>query len=158
MTKRVSITGPVAAKTIRTEFQNGNLDASTVPALDKDGNPRTDKDGNTVLADTASIFGKDNSGVVRGRLNPAFVAVFLAANPKATYAEKSAAESRTVEVPLTKMNAKGARLKRPEKVAVSEVRRLAGSEGKAGRLSSADVRAAADAIMAERGWDAKPTA
>lgn len=152
-----SASTPVAAKTIRTAFTDGTLDPHNVPALDANGNVRTDKDGNVILADPACIFGKGNSGVVRGRLNPAFVRVYTEATGN-TYAEKSVAEGRTLTLPLTKMNAKGARLKRPETFPVAEVRRLAGVEGKTGRLSSASIAKAAAAVEAERGWDTKPGA
>ncbi len=154
-----SLNGPVSAKVIRAAFQNGDLDPTAVQALKPnpdgpgwEGAPRTDKDGNPVLASTACIFGANGDGKVRGRLNPAFVRVFLDANPDATYAEKSGAEAATVEVPLVKRSKTGARLKRPERLPVAEVRALAGVSGQKGRLSSASLLKAAEAIQAQRGW------
>lgn len=90
----------------------------------------------------------------RGRLPKTAVAAFEAENPGFVYAgEKSKVEAKSVVLPLTKPNARGAMLKRPESVPVSEVRRLAGHPaGKRGRLSKADIAKATEAIMQERGW------
>lgn len=105
----------------------------------------------------ASLIGRNGDGKVRGRLNPKAVEAFEAQVPGEQYAgEKSQVESRTVSLPLTKMNAAGARLKRPETFTLTEVRTLAGIEGKKGRISSANLTAAAKAVEASRGWDTKP--
>lgn len=97
-----------------------------------------------------SIFGKDNSGVVRGRLNPVISAAFTEATGR-PYSEKSVAEKRMVTLPLTKPNAKGARLKRPEAFPLSEVRALAGAPAK-GRLSSKHIATAVERVQEQRGW------
>ncbi len=105
-----------------------------------------------------SLMGKNGDGRVRGRLNPLAVEAFNAGVKGEQYAgEKSTVESKSVTLPLTKMSAAGARLKRPESFPLSQVRTLAGVEGKKGRLSSAEVARAAEAVVAQRGWDQKPT-
>lgn len=105
-----------------------------------------------------SLVGKNGDGRVRGRLNPLAVEAFNEQVEGEQYAgEKSPVESKQVTLPLTKMNAKGARLKRPEAFPLSEVRALAGVVGKKGRLSAAEVAKAAEAVEAQRGWNAVPT-
>ncbi len=107
----------------------------------------------------ASLVGANGSGKVRGRLNPAAIAAFNEQMTGEQYAgEKSPVEGRTVTLPLTKVNAKGARLKRPETFPLSEVRSLAGVVGKKGRLSAAEIAKAAEAVEAQRGWNAPPKA
>lgn len=111
-------------------------------------------EGKVTITDEAlaSVIGGPQ-GRGRGRLSPDLVAAFEAENPGYVYAgEKSKAEAKMVTVPLVKPNARGARLKRPEDVPVAEVRRLAGVEGKRGRLAAADLERAARAIERERGW------
>lgn len=106
-----------------------------------------------------SLVGKNGDGRVRGRLNPLAVEAFNAQVEGEQYAgEKSAVEGKTITLPLTKMTAAGARVKRPETFPLARVRSLAGVEGKKGRLSKAEVERAAEAVIAERGWDQKPTA
>jgi len=105
-----------------------------------------------------SLIGRNGDGKVRGRLNPLAIAAFNEQVKGEQYAgEKSPVESKQVTLPLTKMNAAGARLKRPEQFPLAEVRRLAGVTGKKGRLSKAEVEAAASAVEKARGWDTKPT-
>lgn len=104
-----------------------------------------------------SLIGAKGDGKVRGRLNPLAIAAFNEQVKGEQYAgEKSKVEAKSVTLPLTKMNAAGARLKRPEAFPLSEVRALAGVVGKKGRLSSAEVKAAAEAVEKSRGWDTKP--
>lgn len=125
---------PVSAREIRAAYAEG---AFTVP------------EGTNL----ASLVGRNGDGNVRGRLNPAVVDAFLSskAGKGRSYAEKSVAEKRMVTLPLTKPNAKGARLKRPEQFPISEVRALAGAPEK-GRLSARHIETAAAAVEASRGW------
>lgn len=120
-------------------------------------------DGKVTLTDAAlaCVVGKEGgSGLVRGRLNPDLIAAFNAENGDGLVyggerhkdGSGSQVEGTLIEVPLTKPNARGARLKRPEQVPVAEVRKRAGVEGKTGRLSKASVAKAAESIMTERGW------
>jgi hypothetical protein len=105
-----------------------------------------------------SLVGKNGDGRVRGRLNPLAIEAFNEQVKGEQYAgEKSAVEAKMVTLPLVKPNAKGALLKRPEAFPVSEVRRLAGIEGRKGRISKAAIATAAEAVQAERGWT-KPSA
>lgn len=105
-----------------------------------------------------SLIGRNGDGKVRGRLNPLAVKAFNEQVDGEEYAgEKSAVESKSITLPLTKMNAAGARLKRPESFPLAEVRRFAGVEGKKGRLSAAEVAKAVEAVETERGWNVKPT-
>lgn len=126
---------PVSAKVIRASFAAGEFTLS-------EGTPN------------ASLVGREGgSGVVRGRLHPKVVADFLAsdAGKGKSYAEKSVAEAKSVTLPLTKPNAKGARLKRPESFPIAQVRALAGAPAK-GRLSSKHIATAVERVQAERGW------
>jgi hypothetical protein len=108
-------------------------------------------------AGLACLIGRNGDGRVRGRLNPIAVEAFNEQVEGEQYAgEKSPVESKTVTLPLTKMNAKGARLKRPEDFPLSEVRRLAGVSGKKGRLSAAEIAKAAEAVETQRGWNGVP--
>lgn len=112
------------------------------------------RDGKVTLTDKglASVIGGPQ-GRGRGRISAVTVAAFEAENPGFVYAgEKSALEVKTVTVPLTKPNAKGARLKRPEDFPLAEVRKRAGVAGRKGRLSQAALTTAAESIMKERGW------
>lgn len=123
---------PVNAKFIRTAAQEGRVTITDAALACVTGGPQ---------------------GTGRGRLNADLIAAFEAENPGFVYAgEKSSAEVKSVTLDLTKPNAKGARLKRPEAVSVSEIRQRAGVEGKRGRLSAANKATAAQSIMAERGW------
>jgi hypothetical protein len=132
MSKR-TVSTPVTAKTIRQAFQSGALDPAKVVNAKGDAvNP-------------ACLF-SGPQGKGRGRLNPAFVAAFLDANPGTTYAEK-VAEVKMVEVPLT--SPKTGRPIKPVSLPISEVRTLAGVAGKKGRLSQADLTAAAKAYQAK---------
>lgn len=133
MSKRTNIATPVPAKRVREAFAEGLF---TVP-----------DEG------LACLVGKNGDGKVRGRLNPVVIEAFNAQVTGEVYAgEKSPVEAKAVTLDLTKPNAKGARLKRPESFPLAEVRKRAGVEGKAGRLSKANLAAAADSIMRERGW------
>lgn len=133
MSKSKNIATPVPAKRVREAFAQGLF---TVP-----------DEG------LACLVGKNGDGKVRGRLNPIVVEAFNAQVTGEVYAgEKSPVEAKSVTLALTKPNAKGARLKRPESFPLAEVRKRAGVEGKAGRLSKANLAAAADSIMRERGW------
>lgn len=97
-----------------------------------------------------SLRGGD-SGKVRGRISPSAVEDFLAVNPDRVLVKSAEAEVKTVTLPLTKTSARGATLKRPEAFPIAEVRRLAGVEGKRGRLSKEHIAKATAAVMAERG-------
>lgn len=133
MSKSKNIATPVPAKRVREAFAKGEF---TVP-----------DEG------LACLLGKDGNGKVRGRLNPVVIAAFNEQVTGEVYAgEKSVAEVKSVTLDLTKPNAKGARLKRPESFPLTEVRKRAGVEGKAGRLSKANLVAASESIMRERGW------
>lgn len=126
---------PVDTKTIRNAFVTGALDASKV--VDAKGKP----------VSTASLLGADGTGTkVRGRLHPAFVAAFEAANPGTVFVEGAEANVKTVEVPRT--SAKGRPMK-PATLPIAEVRRLAGIEGKKGRISKADLAKAGAALVAQ---------
>jgi hypothetical protein len=127
--KKLSKSNPVAvsAATIRKAFAAGEF---SVP------------DGTNLASVTAPI---------RGRLNPAIAAAYVAANKGTIYSEKSVAEKRMVTLPLVKRSAKGASLKRPEAFPVSEVRTLAGAPSK-GRLSREHLATAARKVEAQRGW------
>lgn len=90
------------------------------------------------------------SGKVRGRV-PAGVGTLFTEATGRPYAEKSVAEQKTVTLPLTKPNARGARLKRPESFPIAEVRRLAGAPER-GRLSSKHIATAVERVQEQRGW------
>lgn len=129
----------VSVKEIRTAFQNGTLSVADV----------TDEDGNPV--NPASVLGAGGDvSRVRGRVNPAFSAHFVASTPGTTYAEKTA-EGKTVTLPLVKLNAKGARMQKPEAFPIAQVRALAGAPER-GRLSAKHITDAAQAVQTERGW------
>jgi hypothetical protein len=145
MTKNLA--APVNAKFIRTAFANGEFTAPDSALVSLTG-----RGVKVVKGETVQV----GSGLIRGRLHPSAVAAFLAVNPDASYQEKSVAEAKMVTVPVTKTSKTGATLKRPVSLPISQVRALAGSGDKKGRLSSADVVAAARAFEAQR--DAKPTA
>lgn len=129
----------VSTATIRAAFvgENATLDPATV--LDAKGNP----------VSTASLLGSDGSGTkVRGRVNPAFVAAYLAANPGTKFGEGSSAPAaRTVQVP--RKGASGRSLS-PVTLPVSEAKTLAGIPGKRGRMSAAEREAAGQAYQAAR--------
>lgn len=112
------------------------------------------REGRVTITDAAlACVTGGPQGTGRGRLNPDLITAFEAENPGFVYAgEKSEVEAKAVTLDLTKPNARGARLKRPEAVALAEVRKRAGVEGKRGRLSAADKTKAAESIMRERGW------
>lgn len=110
---------PVSARTIREAFQNGEFEAPEV--------------AHKSLAKGA-----------RGRLHPEGVKAYLKANRGATYSEKSDAEALAVEVPYTKRNKRGHRLSRTATLPVSEVRRLAGIEGRRGRLPKSAIEVASE--------------
>lgn len=133
MSKSKSITLVTAAR-VREAFANGEFTAPD--------------------AALPSLVGRNGDGRVRGRLNPLAVEAFNEQVKGEAYAgEKSPLEgAKMVTLPLTKPNAKGALLKRPEDFPMSEVRRLAGVEGKKGRLSKADIARATEAVATERGW------
>lgn len=126
---------PVTTKTVRMAFVTGALDASKV--VDAKGNP----------VSTASLLGADGTGEkVRGRLKPEFIDAYVAANPGTVFVEGPDANVKTVEVP--RKSAKGRDLK-PAVLPIAEVRRLAGIEGKKGRLSKADLAKAGAALVAQ---------
>lgn len=104
----------------------------------------------------ASLLGKDGKGTkVRGRIHPAaqralieafpgeFVAVDLGNGNATPKAEK------VIEVPRVKTDAAGRkRTLKPVTMTLSEVRALAGTTGKKGRVSKAEVEAAGAAAVA----------
>ena len=112
------------------------------------------REGRVTLTDAdLPAFTGGPQGRGRGRLPKSAIAAFEAENPGFVYAgEKSAVEQKTVTLPLTKPNARGAMLKRPEDFPIKEVRQRAGVVGKKGRLSAADLTRAAESVMKERGW------
>lgn len=128
----------VSTATIRAAFGPDGMDPATV----------TDEKGNAVS--TASLFGangtRENPVKVRGRIHPAFRDAYLAANPGHVFGEgEDAPASRTVNLPL--VSAKTGRAIKPVEVPVSEAKRLAGVEGKRGRLSSEELARAAAAYQ-----------
>lgn len=133
MSKSKNALAPVSAKQVRATFRDGTLDASKV----------VDAKGNAV--NTASLFGADGTSTkVRGRIHPAFVAAYNASG-LGTYAEKSIAEQNMVTLPL--VSAKTGRPIKPVEVPIAQARALSGTTGKKGRLSSADLVAAAAAYQ-----------
>lgn len=100
-----------------------------------------------------SLVGKGPNGA-RGRLAPTAVEDFESQVKGYVYAgEKSVKEQRTITLPATKPNARGARLKRPTELPVSQVRALAGHKpGQVGRISSADIAKATEAFEKSQGW------
>lgn len=108
---------PVSARTIREAYRAGEFNAPEV--------------AQTSLAEGA-----------RGRLHPKAVEAYLKVNKGAAYREKSVAEQPTVEVPYVKRNKRGARLNRKATMTVAEVRRLAGIEGRRGRLPKSAIEKA----------------
>lgn len=133
----------VSARTIRTAFQTGALKVEAV------------KDAKGKVVSPASILGKAGDGkVVRGRLHPAFIEAYKAANPGHDYREKAVKStggksSGTVTLPVTKTSKSGATLKRPVEVPMAEFRRLSGTTR--GRVGAKAVEAATAAYMAEHG-------
>lgn len=89
------------------------------------------------------------TGVIRGRLNPLAVEAFNEQVKGEVYAGEKAKDAvggnvKTVEVPM--FSAKTGRPVKSVTRTLSEVRTLAGVEGKKGRLSKADLLAAAVAL------------
>lgn len=126
----------VTASTIREAFRNGTLNVADVK--DAKGNP----------VSPASILGADGTGTkVRGRLNPAFVAHFVANTPGTAYKEK-VAERKTRALTYTVKDKAGRSRKREVTLTIAEVRALAGVTGKKGRLSQADLDRAGEAYAA----------
>lgn len=122
----------VAPAAVREAYRSGRLNAADV--LDAKGNP----------VDPTSIFGANGDvSRCRGRVNPAFVAHFEANTPGAVVKEKFVAP-RMVTVPMFSTKT-GRPVKSIEKP-IDEVRAAAGTTGKAGRLSNADLLAAAKAF------------
>lgn len=133
MSSKRSVKTPVSAKTIRTAFRDGTLNVKDV------------KDANGKPINPVSVLGADgDASRCRGRLLPAFAAFYTEKFPNTTYAEKSGADERTVEVP--RVSAKTGRPVKPTRLPIAEVRALAGVSGKKGRLSKADLLAAAEAL------------
>lgn len=114
------------------------IDLSTV--VDGKGNP----------APTASILGKSGDGSkVRGRVHPLFNAAYEAAHPGTVVQEKTGLDVKQVEVPL--FSPKTGRAVKPVTLPLPEVRRLAGIEGKKGRIPSAALVAAGEAYQKAKG-------
>lgn len=89
-----------------------------------------------------SLVGRNGDGRVRGRLNPLAVKAFNEQVKGERYAgEKSEVEAKTVT--LTMYSPKTGRAVKPITKPIAEVRKAAGVEGKKGRLSKADLHAAA---------------
>lgn len=91
----------------------------------------------------------------RGRIHPDLVAAFNAENGEGLVYDEQAGKAlagRQVTLPTTKPNARGARMKRPVTLPISEVRALAGAEGRKGRLSKAQVATATEAYESAQGW------
>lgn len=95
----------------------------------------------------ASLTGT-NGGPVRGRIHPALVAALVAAHPRKYEAPaegvKAAKAAKTVEVP--QFSQKTGRPVKAATLPIAEVRTLAGKPGSKGRLSKADLTAAATAL------------
>jgi hypothetical protein len=142
MSKNVNL---VSAARIRSAFAAGEFTAPTeaLPSL---------IGGKVVKVDGTPTHVPSTSGLVRGRLHPKAVEAFNAQVKGEQYAgEKAKVEDKTITLALTKPNARGARLKKPENFAPSEVRRLAGI-GNKGRIPQSALDKAAEAVMRERGW------
>jgi hypothetical protein len=111
-------------------------------------------DGKVTVTDAAlACVTTGPQGRGRGRLHPDLIAAFNAENGEGLVyneSEGKALAGRFVTLPITKTNARGAVLNRPEQFPIAEVRTLAGVVGKKGRLSKADVAKAAEAVMAAR--------
>lgn len=134
----------VTAARVRAAYAEGKFTAPEVALPSLIGGSFTVKGGHVPSA----------TGKVRGRLHPEAIAAFNEQVEGEQYGgEKSGIGAKTVTLPLTKMNAKGARLKRPEDFPLSQVRTLAGVPNKKGRLSKDETAKAVAAIEAERGWD-----
>jgi hypothetical protein len=128
MTKNILTTAAV-----RKAYADGTLNPADVK--DAKGNP----------VSTASLFGAKGDGVVRGRIHPLFAA-HAEANLNGTFAERVSTE-KMVTITPKRLNSKGQPVRFKERqVSLSEVRRLAGVEGKKGRLSQADLDKAAEAL------------
>lgn len=126
---------PVAAREIRDYFQSNPKQAAKV--------------AEQAGVSTNSVLGEGgDASRCRGRLNPAFAEAFVAAHPGTTYAEKSVAEKRTLDVPLT--SPKTGRPIKGVSLPIAEVRRLAGAPAK-GKVSSAALVAAGEAYQREQG-------
>lgn len=84
----------------------------------------------------------------RGRLHPAIVTAFEAANPNASYVVGTKSP-KTVTVRVTGTNKNGGKTSRSKEIPVSEARTLAGVTASKGRLSDAAVVAAGEALSAQ---------
>lgn len=121
-----SVSTPVSAKTVRAAFAAKAFEA---PA-----------------AALPSLVGNGPRGA-RGRLHPAAREAFEAAHPGFVVAEKTVSDEPTVEiVPVRQDKAGRTRRLKARQVAVSEVRALAGTVGKRGRLGKVEIAAAAEAL------------
>jgi hypothetical protein len=96
----------------------------------------------------ASLVGADGTGEkVRGRIHPAFAEALVKAQPRKfslpEAGEKATPAVKTVEVP--RWSQKTGRPVKAVSLPIAEVRTLAGKPGSKGRLSKADLTAAAKA-------------
>lgn len=133
-TKR-SVATPVSAKRVRAAFVAGEFTAPDEALPSLLGGTYTKTGG----------FVQSESGLVRGRLNPAAIAAFNEQVSGEVYAgEKVNVEARTIEVPM--FSPKTGRPVKSLVKPISEVRAAAGVEGKKGRLSAADLHKAAVAF------------
>ena len=102
-------------------------------------------------AKVSTAFLNPPSGKVRGRVPEGARVLFTEATGRPA-AEKSVAETKHIDLTLTKRDKAGrSRGKVTESFPVAEVRRLGGAPAK-GRLSSAVIAQAVDRIQADRGW------
>lgn len=116
----------------RSLFADGTLDASKI----------TDDAGNPVS--TASLFGVNNDGKVRGKLHPAFIQAVADAGMGIVQPKMPKPEP-TVTLKVTKVNKNGHPYPVKVQVTSSELRTLAGKPGSRGRLSETDFANAAEA-------------
>lgn len=126
---------PATDREIRATFAAGEWttdDESLLPALQGGSYSKT------------KGYTPSESGLVRGRLSDRHREAFTAATGRPTYGEKVRVDLRTVEVPM--FSAKTGRPVKPVVKTVTEVRAAAGIEGKAGRISQADMLKAAVAF------------
>lgn len=134
----------VTAAAIRKAFQSGALNVADV--VDAKGNP----------VNPVSVLGRDgDTSRIRGRVNPAFAAHFVANTPGTEYKEK-VAERKTRDLTYSVKDKAGRSRKRSVTLTIAEVRALAGVTGKKGRLSQADLDRAGEAYAARKVAPATP--
>lgn len=135
MARKSQNTTPATDAEIRAAFANGEWttdDDSLLPALQGGSYSKT------------KGYTPSESGLVRGRLSQRHRDAFTASTKRPTTGEKVAVDRSQVEVPM--FSPKTGRPVKPVVKTRSEVRALSGTEGKQGRISRADLLAAARAL------------